>query len=259
MGRRSKNIHEPCCYHITHRCQERRFLFKFEKDRLNYVNRLREMSKKFNVSVLNFIVTSNHIHLLLWSNDISNVSSAMHFLQGNSSKDYNRRKKREGSFWKGRYNPTLIEPGVHLANCFFYIDLNMVRAKVVKHPSSWKCSGYHELSGNRQRYRIIDMKKVLLCLELNSEIEFRNWYLKNLEEELEKSYFSRQSIWTESLAVGKKDWIEKLSLGSYNTRIIPYSNNASKSKQISEEDDLYVLTGGTRSKNDLWKKLHNKS
>ena len=67
MGRKRRDIAESCCYHITHRCHDRYFLFKFDVDRQNYVNRLLEMKKKFPVDVLNYIVTSNHIHLLLWS------------------------------------------------------------------------------------------------------------------------------------------------------------------------------------------------
>jgi putative transposase len=224
MGRRPKNIHEPCCYHITHRCQERRFLFKFEIDRLNYINRLREMSIKFKVDILDYIVTSNHIHLLLWSKNAYHVSSAMHFLQGNSSKDYNRRKKREGSFWKGRYHPTIIEPGSHLARCFFYIDMNMVRAKAVKHPSNWKCSGYHELCGDRKRYRIINMNKVLECLEIRSKDQFDAWYVNNIENEVSKSYRCRQPIWSEALAIGGKEWIESLSLNINNAQILPAAN-----------------------------------
>ena len=43
---------EHCCFHITHRCQERRFLLKFEIDRRNYLKRLREAAGKHDVKVL---------------------------------------------------------------------------------------------------------------------------------------------------------------------------------------------------------------
>jgi putative transposase len=65
----------------------------------------------------------------------------MHFLQSVSAKDYNTRVKREGAFWRGRYYPTIIEPGRHLAHCLFYIDLNMLRAGVVKHPVEYRYTG----------------------------------------------------------------------------------------------------------------------
>ena len=68
MGRtRRSALTEPACYHITHRCQERRFLLKFALDRRNYLRRLRQMAETYPVSVLDYMVTCNHVHLLLWA------------------------------------------------------------------------------------------------------------------------------------------------------------------------------------------------
>lgn len=61
----------------------------------------------------------------------------MQFLSGTAAQDYNRRTGREGAIWSSRHRPTLIEPGLHLSRCFFYIDLNMVRAGVVSRPVEW--------------------------------------------------------------------------------------------------------------------------
>jgi hypothetical protein len=45
MGRRRRNLTEPHCYHITHRCHVRDFLLKFKKDRKNYLLRMYDMGK----------------------------------------------------------------------------------------------------------------------------------------------------------------------------------------------------------------------
>lgn len=51
MGRRKRSaLTEPACHHITHRCQERRFLLKFALDRGNYIRRLRQMAGAYPVS-----------------------------------------------------------------------------------------------------------------------------------------------------------------------------------------------------------------
>ena len=139
---------------MTHRCQERRFLFRFEQDRENYRRRLRLMAAKYDVDVLDYMVTCNHVHLLVWTREATSLSLAMHWLHSNVARDYNRRKGREGSFWRSRYHPTLIQDGDHLSRCLVYIDLNMVRAGVCEHPQDWRCSGYHELCGKRRRYRV---------------------------------------------------------------------------------------------------------
>ena len=253
MGRISKKISEPCCYHATHRCQERRFFLKFDIDRNNYVKRLREMKNKFSVDVLDFIVTSNHIHLLLWSSKAKHVSAAMHFLQGVSAKDYNTRVKREGAFWCGRYHPTIIEPGSHLANCLFYIDFNMVRAGVVKYPCQWNHSGYHELTGERKRYRIVNTERLMNCLEMNNKNIFHEWYLRELNNESEKAYHCRKPVWSESLAIGSKEWVENISHGLLRTKITPVINTHLEFA-VNESPGIYSLSGPESAKREFWKK-----
>lgn len=225
------------CYHLTHRCQERRFLLRFEADRKNYLYRLREASLKCSISVLDYMITSNHVHLLIFSPDTDTLSSAMQFLQGSAARDYNRRKKREGAFWTGRFRPTLIQSGAHLSRCLFYIGLNMVRTGEITYPSEWSCCGYHELSGKKQRYRIIDKEKLLSVLSIGNDLNrFYEWYLKTMEESLRSDIMQRQAIWTECAAVGDKKWIEELA-ASYvigKKEILSYSPQ--RYQQQSEEN-----------------------
>ena len=51
--------------HITHRCHKREFLLKFSKDRRRYLQWLWEAKKRYGLVILNYMVTSNHIHLLV--------------------------------------------------------------------------------------------------------------------------------------------------------------------------------------------------
>ncbi len=50
-------------WHITHRCHKREFLLKFARDRRKWISWLFEAKKRYGLSILNFNVTSNHIHL----------------------------------------------------------------------------------------------------------------------------------------------------------------------------------------------------
>ncbi len=165
---------EKCRIHLTHppssrtrdfggtrRCQERRFLLQFQNDRRNFVKRLKEGTEKYGADVLDFVVTSNHVHLLLWANSGSIISEVMQYIQGTTGRDFNRRKNREGAFWSGRYHPTLIQNGAHLTRCLFYIALNMVRAKVVVHPSEWECCGYHEIAGENNKHSVVNLNRLL--------------------------------------------------------------------------------------------------
>jgi len=44
-----------------------------------------------------------------------------------------------------------------LFQCLIYIDLNMVRAGVVSHPSEWSVCGYNDIQKPPLRYRIIPL------------------------------------------------------------------------------------------------------
>ena len=52
-------------FHLTHRCHNRAFLLKFARDRDAYRAKVREHLRQFDVSVLDYCVTSNHVHLLV--------------------------------------------------------------------------------------------------------------------------------------------------------------------------------------------------
>jgi putative transposase len=56
-------------WHVTHRYHKREFLLKFGKDRLRWLGWPFEARKRFRLSILDYMVTSNHIHLLVSGND----------------------------------------------------------------------------------------------------------------------------------------------------------------------------------------------
>ena len=53
-----------------------------------------------------------------------------------------------------------VEIGVHLIRCLAYIDLNMVRAGIVRHPDQWAYGGYHEIQNPKQRYSLVNRQKL---------------------------------------------------------------------------------------------------
>ncbi len=65
MPRANRFFVENHVWHITHRCHKRDFLLEFARDRQRWIYWLREASQRLDISVLNYTVTSNHIHLLV--------------------------------------------------------------------------------------------------------------------------------------------------------------------------------------------------
>jgi REP element-mobilizing transposase RayT len=65
MERANRHYIPNCIWHITHRCHKREFLLRFLKDRKRWIYWLFEAKKRFGLRILNYAVTSNHIHLLV--------------------------------------------------------------------------------------------------------------------------------------------------------------------------------------------------
>jgi hypothetical protein len=128
----------------------------------------------------------------------------MQLLAGRTGQEYNKRKKRKGAFWQDRYHATAVQSNAHLIKCMTYIDLNMVRAGVVKHPQKWIHSGYSEIQKPKQRYGLIDFKRLIRLLPVESQEELKETHRKWIDDELEKSQLVRQSKWTFAKASGRK-------------------------------------------------------
>jgi putative transposase len=199
------------------------------------------------------MVTSNHVHLLLWAKQAAHVSAAMHFLEGNVARDYNRRKTREGALWRGRYHPTLIQTGSHLSHCLFYIDLNMVRAGAVKEPSAWLGGAYDELCGQRERYRIINLSRLLNCLGFGERPEeFRRWYAATMQEVVAGVYLARQRVWSEAAAVGTREWLAGLAVGMRGAKFEVLPPGGTPTGVLAESQGIYTLRLSSRQQRDFW-------
>lgn len=105
------------------------------------------------MKILNYMVTSNHIHLLVVDDgDRDVIPNSMKLVAGRTGQEYNQRKNRRGAYWEDRYHATAIESRDYLAKCIVYIDTNMVRAAVVSHPAMWRFCGYRKIAMVFQNY-----------------------------------------------------------------------------------------------------------
>ncbi len=167
--------------------------------------------KAYGLHVLNYTITSNHIHLLVFADGRRWViPRSMQLVAGRTAWEYNRRKERTGAFWEDSYHATAIQSDRHFFECMVYIDLNMIRAGVVKHPAEWRFGGYYELMSNRQRYRLIDTDMLLDLMGEQDLDRLRISYGRLVNSSLEKNELDREGKWTESIAVGTESFTKEM-------------------------------------------------
>jgi putative transposase len=209
MARANRHHIPGQVWHITHRCHKKEFLLKFARDRRRWHYWLFEAKKRFGLRILNYVVTSNHIHLLVIDSEPDVIPKSLQLIAGRTAQEFNHRKERKGAFWEDRYHATAVEQNEHLIRCLVYIDLNMVRAGVVSHPTEWKMSGYSEIQNPPQRYGVIDMLGLQNLCGFTAPEQFAEQHRQWVHDAISNGKNQRESCWTESIAVGSANFIEE--------------------------------------------------
>ena len=110
------------------------------------------------------------------------LSHFMKLLKQRFSQWFNRVHDREGTLWEGRFRSTLVEGNSPaLATVAAYIDLNPIRAGLVKDPKDYRWCGYAEAvaSNDSARKGLADALGVGVDAVLP---EYRKWLFRQGEE-----------------------------------------------------------------------------
>ncbi len=116
-------------YHVTGRGNERRDIFRTDADRERFVRLLGELEGRFGLEIHGYVLMDNHYHLLLRMAGATGLSAGMQWLGVSYSVWFNRRHRRSGHLFQGRFKAVVVdflEWGVFLSR---YIHLNPVRTK----------------------------------------------------------------------------------------------------------------------------------
>lgn len=116
-------------YHVTARGNERKSIFRDDRDRGHFIELLAGLEDRFGLEVHAYVLMENHYHLMLRLVRDAGLSAGMHFLGVSYSVWFNRRHRRCGHLFQGRFKGVVVgfrEWGVELSR---YIHLNPVRTK----------------------------------------------------------------------------------------------------------------------------------
>jgi len=120
-------------YHVTARGNERRIIFRDDKDRQRFLETLGEACERFGLVVHAYCLMPNHYHLLAQT-PRANLSRAIGWLQTTYCIRYNRRHHRCGHLVQGRFKAHLIEADAYARQLVRYVHLNPVRPRDRRKP-----------------------------------------------------------------------------------------------------------------------------
>src|SRR5688500_18797583 len=85
---------------------------------------------------------SNHDHLLITPSAASGIASVMQSVGRQYVRRFNSTYRRTGTLWEGRYRATVVDTQRYLFTCYRYIELNPVRAGIVRAPQAYRWSSH---------------------------------------------------------------------------------------------------------------------
>jgi putative transposase len=135
--------------HVIQRGVDRAACFRAEADYLVYLSQLRILSSKHGCAVHAYCLMTNHVHLLLTPETAGSCTALMRDLGQRYVPYFNSRHGRTGTLWEGRFRSCIAESARYVLACYRYIELNPVRAGMVKHPAGYLWSSYAVNNGER--------------------------------------------------------------------------------------------------------------
>ena len=177
MPRKARIDAPGALHHIIARGIDRRWIFKDDIDRKNFLSRVDTILSDTQTACYAWALIPNHLHLLLRTGP-SSISTVMRRLLTGHAISYNSRHRRQGHLFQNRYKSILCQEDTYMLELVRYIHLNPLRAGIVKNigelnrypycghsallgrfDRNWQDTGYvlklfdKGVSGARRRYR----------------------------------------------------------------------------------------------------------
>jgi REP element-mobilizing transposase RayT len=139
MARPLRLEYPGAVYHVIARGNERRAVFREDRDWELYLERLAHYQKRFGFRVYAYCLMTNHIHLAVETAKVP-LSRIMLGLQGSYTQAFNRRHGRVGHLFQGRYKSLVVQKDRYLLALVRYIHENPVVAGIVREPADYRWS-----------------------------------------------------------------------------------------------------------------------
>jgi len=218
MARALRLEFEGALYHLWARGNRRERIFADEKDCRRFLALLGESLGRYEVEVHAYVLLPNHFHLLARTLK-SNLSRWMHWLIATYSISFNRRHKKVGHLFQGRYKSLLVEEGDYLLGLSRYLHLNPVRGRVIgagdpkerrKRLRSYRWSSYRGYAGLAKQDDFVSEELVLGEFggrtAQRDKLRYRRFVEEGLLREIENPFEAVQ--W--QMVLGSESLVQKI-------------------------------------------------
>ncbi len=200
-------------YHVTCRGNEQQAIYQDNRDRSVFVEKLQLSLAIYSVRLHCYVLMSNHFHLIV-ETPKANLSEFMRHFNVSYTGYYNRRHRRVGHLYQGRFKSILVEADSYLLGLSRYVHLNPVRVGVLRR------HGYKEKLRYLQRYGwsslegYVESGKRRAWVIYDGVLDYvggsRKRYARYIEEGLQEGYGSPWEDLKGQVVLGEEGFWEKV-------------------------------------------------
>ena len=159
MARKPRVEFDGALYHVIVRGNQRNRTFQDDQDRRAYLERVESYRQRYGFRLYAYVLMSNHVHMLMETKNVP-LSKIMQGIQGSYTQKYNRRHRKVGHLFQGRYKAILCDRHAYWLELVRYIHLNPGRLRVPDNPWRYRWSSHTAYLGKASPVTV-DTKDVL--------------------------------------------------------------------------------------------------
>ncbi|SFV56762.1 hypothetical protein MNB_SV-3-838 [hydrothermal vent metagenome] len=129
-------------YHIINRGVDKMNIFRQPDDYEYFEELMCFYMKSYGITLHNYCLMSNHYHLLIEIQH-ENLSKFMRQLNMSYAIYFNKKYKRAGHLWQGRFKSWYVTNEAYLYTLMLYIEQNPLKANMVRDMEEYPYSSYH--------------------------------------------------------------------------------------------------------------------
>lgn len=143
-------------YHVMNRGNARQAIFEDAADANRFIEILDQIAAPLDWRCYAYCLMTSHYHLVLQTPQ-PNLSAGMQALSARYTQEFNRRHRRDGHLFRGRFKALLVERESYLIPLVRYVVLNPVLADLVQDPGAWRWSSYRASAGLSPAPPLLDL------------------------------------------------------------------------------------------------------
>ena len=149
-------------------------MFRASTDYTVFLTILRYESGRCGLRIHSYALMQNHVHLLATPESATSLPKTMQAVGRRYVQFFNRRYNRTGGLWEGRYKTALVHDERYWLTCMRYIELNPVRAGIVRSPEQYQWSSYGCHAFGKPDH-LVSIHPLYRALGLSSELRELAW------------------------------------------------------------------------------------